>query len=504
MVRISGFLLFLFIFTSVQFSAFGQAESAAHAEETNPADTTRTVALQDSVQQHSLVEADSIIRADIAEGKARVDSLQNALGALTDSLPDTQSLTKPVDDANREIAESHQTVQGAVDRAREEAQQVVDNTTEAVNGKLEGARENVGGVQQKAQGAMSQGVDAAGIDGGQLPGTPDLPNTEVSGLEVPGMEIPGMEIPGTEVPGVEISGADIPSTGAAGGDLGLTEKPEALDQLGETQQKIAEVSDEAQQIQSAVDSMSVEKAAEYGEEKLKDTQYYKALEEQAGQNIDVIPTEEGLREQGKQQVVSQAKNYFAGKEDKIREAQALLGKYKKKYHSLNSIKDVPLNRNPLADTPFVKRIVVGAYLQLLKDPWGGDINPVIGYRIYPKWEAGIGGTYRILFDVPDDYKFAEDAKVYGFRAYSSYEIADILAFHAELEYINSLVVYPSLTGEPPSPERRWVPGLPVGIRKKFDLGSKFQMRGVILYNLLHDYKSPYGSDFHIRLGFFFR
>src|SRR5690606_26148566 len=96
----------------------------------------------------------------------------------------------------------------------------------------------------------------------------------------------------------------------------------------------------------------------------------------------------------KQEAVKKADNHFTGKEAQLQEAMNKMAEYKKKYSSVESLKDLPKRPpNTMKGKPFVERLVPGISLQVLRNnDWMVDLNPQVGYRISGKITTGIGWT----------------------------------------------------------------------------------------------------------------
>lgn len=294
-------------------------------------------------------------------------------------------------------------------------------------------------------------------------------------------------------PDIDIPAVDVPSLpGVPDMDVGL-ETPEVLpDELGQINEYAGAVPGNADELGTMVENQAVNldelSALETG---IEEVEQANALPE-----MDM----EGQSEQLKQQAVKKAVNHFKGKETQLQEAMNRMAEYKKKYSSVESLKDLPKRPpNAMKGKPFVERLVPGISLQVLRNnDWMIDLNPHVGYRISGKITAGIGWNQRIAYNFDQD-EFNTDARVYGPRVYGTFMWKKGYGVEGVAEYLNVPVRHPLYSNR--FVHRKWLPGVMGGIRKEYRITRSLRGNLRILYNLYDpDYKSPYGDRLVVRMG----
>jgi hypothetical protein len=207
-----------------------------------------------------------------------------------------------------------------------------------------------------------------------------------------------------------------------------------------------------------------------------------------------------------EQVQKQAVNHFAGKEKELQSAMSQINKYKKKYASLSSIKDIPKRaRNTMHGKPLIERLVPGISLQVLKKGTALiDFNPQAGYRFNGRLTVGTGWNERIGF-----LRYAHVTlkdRIYGPRTFAEFKFKKGFAVRGDIEAMNTIVP-PLITGinsaDPSS--RHWVWGVFGGMKKEYTISKGIRGNLQIMYNF-HDrfFKiSPYADRLNVRMGFEF-
>lgn len=195
-----------------------------------------------------------------------------------------------------------------------------------------------------------------------------------------------------------------------------------------------------------------------------------------------------------------AMQHFAGKFDQVDNAMNNMSKLKKKYSSVQSIKNLPKRKpNEMRDKPFVERLVPAFNLQLMqRNVWMLDFNPSLGYRFNSHFSTGIGWVQRWGYNF-DSNEYAYEERMYGPRVYGEYELKQGFTFKLESDYVNALVR--TLFDDPIG--RDWVWNLKAGIKKEYRINKKINGNIQALYNVIDpDKRSPY-PRFNIRIGFDF-
>lgn len=120
-----------------------------------------------------------------------------------------------------------------------------------------------------------------------------------------------------------------------------------------------------------------------------------------------------------------------------------------------------------------------------------DVSPLVGYRITPKFSAGIGATYQ-YFHYNDRY-YDLETNVFGGRVFGRYLFTDYLFGHAEYEYLN-LEAFDFMP-------RRRVDVVSIlgggGYIQRF--GRNSAIVAMILYNFTESLYTPYNNPV-IRIG----
>ncbi len=220
-----------------------------------------------------------------------------------------------------------------------------------------------------------------------------------------------------------------------------------------------------------------------------------------------IKDPEAMKEIAIEKAQEVAIDHFAGKQQQLSAAMEKIAKYKQKYSSVNSIKDLAKKPpNPMKSKPFIERIVPGINFQILKkNDLLVDFNPYALYRITGRLSAGAGWNYRLAYNDRDN-QFNKAARIFGPRAFGEFKIGKGFTGHFSIEVMNTNTPpIIGLTSTPLDPEHReWVWGSFAGMKKEYKLFKNVRGTATILYNLYNpDYKSPYADQINMRFGFEF-
>ena len=209
---------------------------------------------------------------------------------------------------------------------------------------------------------------------------------------------------------------------------------------------------------------------------------------------------------GKKKAVELAKkaavDHFDGKQEKLKAAMEKISKYKQKYSSVSSIKDLPKRPpNVMKGKPFIERLVPGLYFQCQqKNMYLLDVNPYVGYRISGRFTTGAGWNQRYAYDKPSR-SFDTRARIFGPRAFVDFKLGKGFIAHVESESMNGFV--PStLRGNPDTGRKEWVWSFMTGIKKEYKIYKNLKGTALIQYNLFNRYyKAPYVDRLNSRVGF---
>jgi hypothetical protein len=211
-------------------------------------------------------------------------------------------------------------------------------------------------------------------------------------------------------------------------------------------------------------------------------------------------------EEAKKKAVEIAKkvavDHFAGKQEQLQVAMQKISKYKQKYSSVSSIKDLPKRPpNAMKGKPFIERLTPGLYVQYQqKTFYLLDVNPYVGYKISGRFTAGLGWNHRYTYD-KDNRSFTSWSRIYGPRGYLDSKLGKGFIAHLEGEAMNAFV--PSaLIGNPDTGQREWVWSFMTGLKKEYKIYKNLKGTALIQYNWFNRYyKAPYIDRWNSRIGF---
>ena len=182
-----------------------------------------------------------------------------------------------------------------------------------------------------------------------------------------------------------------------------------------------------------------------------------------------------------------------------------LSKYKQKYSSVSSLKDLPKRPpNPMKGKPFVERLVPGLYFQYQqKNFFLIDVNPYLGYKLSGRFTTGLGWNHRYAYDKKTK-QWNERSRIFGPRGYVDFKLGKGFIAHLEGESMNSFV--PStIWGNPDTGHREWVRSFMTGLKKEYKIYKNLKGTALIQYNLFNRYyKAPYVDRLNSRIGFEYR
>lgn len=198
------------------------------------------------------------------------------------------------------------------------------------------------------------------------------------------------------------------------------------------------------------------------------------------------------KQQMKEKMASQAKEYISKNADKLQQVQSKMGELKKKYSYVPNSNDLSTakKRTSLEDEPLGKRLVFGGNFNLTEtSPVSIDLSPLIGYRINKLFEVGITGLYRAQFNADKNGVNAEGENVYGYSAFVNHMVFKNFFGYMEGENISRVKIIQDQT------KREWDQTLLIGIGRRFNIAKWLEMQAIITYNFLHDnrdgvYNSP--------------
>jgi hypothetical protein len=212
-----------------------------------------------------------------------------------------------------------------------------------------------------------------------------------------------------------------------------------------------------------------------------------------------------LQQQMKDQIMTEAKNHFAGQEKALQLAMDKMTKLKSKYTELRSLNDsLKQSPNSLKGKPFIERIIPGITLQIQKNAlWEIDYNPWIAYRLNKRYSVGAGWNER--FGISKKWFSATTTnRIYGPRVFMELAIKKGFSLRTEIEKMNSQIPSATTLTNIDAQGRAWVWSWFVGIKKQYTFVKSVKGNFQFLYNLYDDhYSSPYAQRYNVRFGFEF-
>jgi len=196
---------------------------------------------------------------------------------------------------------------------------------------------------------------------------------------------------------------------------------------------------------------------------------------------------------------AQSKDHFKDKQEVLEKAKQEVAKLKKKYSEVSDLHDLSTAKKitSLKEKPLKDRLVFGGTFQLHVD--GNtkvDLNPEVSYRLNKKFDAGIGGTYRLTVATRNLPQAIEDPKVMGYRGFLEHKLIKNFYVHGEYEGLKS-----SIQQNSDRPGKDWYYSFLAGIERRFNLKGKFQGQAQVLYNFNSRNNPLYSSPWVFRVGF---
>jgi hypothetical protein len=338
----------------------------------------------------------------------------------------------------------------------------------------------------------------------------------------PGMEGPVGELtqkingfdlannPYMQIPPLDISGYSLPENGLSD----LTEKIPGLPDIETPLGDVGEISDQVNGISDDIKNVSegnltdVEHIPDAIEKQAANMEGVKELQKKSGiaddyaEQITGLNDPEAVKKQAAELAKKELINHFSGKEEQLKAAMDKVSKYKQKYSSASSLKDLPKRPpNAMKGRPFIERLVPGIYFQYQrKNAYLLDVNPYAGYRISGRFTAGLGWNHRLAYD-KNDHDWLNRSVIFGPRAFVDAKLGRGFVAHVEEETMNTFI--PStIHGNPDDGHREWVWSTMAGMKKEYRIYKNLMGTVLLQYNLFNRYyKAPYVDRLNSRIGF---
>jgi hypothetical protein len=328
-------------------------------------------------------------------------------------------------------------------------------------------------------------------------------NTDI--VKIPSLAIPGYSLP--ETPGL----GDVTSKVSEMGNIDkvghIADIKAPMGDLGNVTEHLQGYQDDFKNItQGNLDD--VQKLPETIEDQasridgMDDLQRQSGLIDEQKAKLDDLSNPEKSKEKAVEVAKKAAVDHFAGKQEQLKAAMEKVAKYKQKYSSVSSIKDLPKRPpNPMKGKPFIERLIPGLYLQYQrKNFYLLDVNPYIGHKLSGRITTGVGWNHRYTYD-KDNRTFTSRSRIFGPRAYVDVKLGKGFIAHLEGETMNTFVPL-TLLGNPDTGHREWVWSCMTGLKKEYKIYRNLKGTALIQYNLFNRYyKAPYVDRLNSRIGF---
>lgn len=446
----------------------------------------------DSLEQSFTFKSDSLKQSYSAQ-KEKLTSLKSSYQSKVDSLtklnlPATQ-YTQKIDSVDQRLAAVQQRTASKIDSLKGKVNEQIGRLKlpKEANGKvskLTGLMDKVSVPTFDADITNKIGIDKLNT---ALPNTSGL--TSIPSGNLPGTSLPNVNpaIPGTDVNMPDVKGS-IPSTDINTGKIG-----DITSQTGDIQKQVKEATGSTEGLGKTLENKAADQVKGLPEQKLPDA---------PGMPGGIPKTGDDAKEQLAGMAKKEAVNHFAGKEAALMGAMEKMSKYKQKYSSVNSLKDIKdeKHHNEMKGKPLRERLVPAITLQF--QSWHDlmlDVNPSIGYRFTSSITGGLGFNQRVAFNIPER-QFNREARVFGFRSYGEYTLKKGFGFRLDIECMNTPLKQKTILSDG-SPGRDWVWSALVGVKQKYPIYKKLKGNAQLMYNLFdRDHRSPYTDRVNFRIG----
>lgn len=460
--------------------------------------TNTSIKQLDSLQQRFATASDSL-KMDYARRTQRVVALKQRYKTKLDSLKGLPSRTpdSPLDTIAMPLdAQAYSKKMDSLDRQlehlRSQATSRMDSLKQSMTSRMHALNLPKGSEDKVAAVTFwMDKVDLPAVDTDILSKTGlNLPTTlpEFPGGNLPDVNLPDIQ---TGIPDLGVNTPDLknnlPGTTLNTGDVG-----KIAGQAGDIAGQVKEATGSVDGLGQTLEQQAAQQVKGLPEQKLPDDM---------GIPGGVPQTEEAAKQQLVDMAKKEAVNHFAGKEAALTGAMEKLSKYKQKYSSVNSIKDLPKqSKNSLKGKPLRERLVPALTLQV--QSWEHvmlDVNPSVGYKLTSRITAGLGWNQRWAYNIPDR-GFRPGARVFGIRSYGEYSFKKGFGFRLDIESMNGPLKSINPQVEQPY-NREWVWSAMAGVKQRYPIYKKLKGNAQVMYNLVDpNHRSPYVDRVNFRLG----
>jgi hypothetical protein len=442
----------------------------------------------DSIRTSFNLGADSI-RNEYQSAIAKIDAQKNKVNSTIDSL---QRFKLPTGKYTGKLDSLNQLSSNTTSKYTAKLDELKSKTTGKLN-----ALDLPPEYKEPIQG-LTKNVDGLGLDGA---------------AKIPGLEIPGYSLPKIEGIGDITSKAGeigeigkIGDLGNLGGNLPKVETP--VGDLGQVTQQANGYQDDLKNITGG-NLNDVQQMPKTIEEQAGKIEGVQELQKQSGvvdgykDKVGNLGDPNAAKEKGVEMAKEAAIDHFAGKQEQLKAAMDKISKYKQKYSSVSSLKDLPKRPpNAMKGKPFMERLVPGLYFQYQQKNYNlFDFNLYAGYRISGRFTSGLGWNQRYAYDRRKHEWNSRQGSIYGPRAYVDFKLGKGFIAHLETEVMNTFV--PStLRTFTDIGHREWVWGMMTGMKKEYKIYKNLKGTVLLQYNLFNPkFKAPYVDRLNSRIGF---
>ncbi len=435
------------------------------------------------LKQHYLAKADSAKRINVPRPGAAVNPLD------TLKRPDVNAYAKKIDSLDQQLANLEDQTMKGIDSLKSKINNQLDKLKlpkemQGKAAKLTSAMDNVSVPSFDSDISGKLGLNKLNTGLPDMPGQGSLPNTNLPNANVPNVNtnLPGMDVKAPDLKG------NLPST-----DINTGKLNELTGQAGDIQKQVQEATGSQEGLGKTLEGKAAEQVKGLPEQKMPDV---------PGLDGGIPKTSEDAQKQLADMAKKEAVNHFAGKEQVLMGAMEKMSKYKQKYSSVSSLKDIENQKryNELKGKPLRERLVPALTLQF--QSWRDfmlDVNPSVAYRFTTRFKAGLGWNQRVAFNIPQR-TYDDNGRVFGIRSYGEYELKKGFGFRLDIESMYT----PEKHRNPVSDyvaERSWVWGVLVGIKQKYPIYKKLMGNAQVMYNIFDkDHRSPYTDRVNFRIG----
>jgi hypothetical protein len=468
-------------------ASFGQSR----ADSLQARSASAVDSLQGRVDAIVLIEMPDSVRA----AWQRVDSIRNNFNAKADSIRSVYDRSIGVIEAQQNKLQHKIDSLSSLKRPSNRYAQKLDSLNQKKTQVISDLNSGIGKLKEKTTGKLGKIEVTAGMQGPVSEFTGKINNFNVSDqslVKLPALEMPGYSLP--KIDGIDgLNGlGNLPKIEAPLGNAGDISKQ--INGLGSDVKNITQGNlNEVKQIPQSIEQQASKIDG------IKELQKESAVMDGYKEQLSQLQNPEGPQQQGQAMIQKEAINHFAGKEKELQAAMRKIAKYKSKYASVSSLKDLPRHPpNAMKGKPFIERLVPGVYLQYqIKNARLFDMNPYAGYRISGRFTSGLGWNQRFAYE-KHIRQWINALRVFGPRAYVDAGVGRGFILHLNVEAMNTFVPFHSKDGG----QREWVWSTMVGMKKQYKIYKNLNGTVLMQYNLINKYfKTPYVDRLNSRIGF---